>query len=131
MVNTVKNGHMNVEQMAFGICPFLYTTEYYDYCRNLFDGTVSSKVLRHFSFVSMDNESLHLLLPYMSSHKSLLCDPVDNDQLKTWAINAIWFLPKSIHYLYMDKENQHLASMSTKHQLSVSGICGIHGLLSQ
>ena len=103
---------INVGAMAFKIYQFLCINAYNEYFKNIFDEKVSSKVLHHFSFASIDDDSLNLSLPYINSHKSLLCDLVDNDQLTTWAINAIWFLPKIVHYLFADTRNLPVLKMA-------------------
>ena len=104
---------MNAEQMAYKLYPYLCTNEYLTYCGDPFNKEACSNILGHFSFVSKNDENLHLSLPYTNSCSSLLSDPTDNNQLTTWAINAIWFLPQNIHYLYAEKGNRPLSQMAT------------------
>ena len=108
-LNAVGNEHMNAEQMAYKLYPYLCTNEYLTYCGDPFNKEACSNILGHFSFVSKNDENLHLSLPYTNSCSSLLSDPTDNNQLTTWAINAIWFLPQNIHYLYAEKGNRPLS----------------------
>ena len=56
---------------------------------------------------------MHLSLPYIKSHKSLLCDPAEGDQLTTWSVNAIKFLPTIIQHLYATKDNLPLVDRAT------------------
>ena len=117
-----KDEHLvNIQVEAFGIYPFLCEQGFNEYCRDPFNPENEKTVVDHFSFSAMLDEKITLTLPYVNSVKSLLQDPQNKDQLNTWSINAVYLLPKLIHYLWADRMHTTLvdaASSSECQQLS-------------
>ena len=111
---------------AFGVYSFLYQDAFNEYCKNPFSIENENNVIEHFTFPAVLDENVTLTLPYVNSHKGLLQDPIDSSQLNTWTINAVYLLPKVIHYLWADRMNTTLldaASSSECQQLSSYASC--------
>ena len=117
---------VNVEAQAFGLYQYLVEEEFKAYCSDPFNEENEKRVVKQFSFPAMENKDVVLSVPYVNSHKSLLQNPPEITQLNTWTMNAIFFLPKVIHFLWSDQMNKPLdgaASSVECQQLALYGVC--------
>jgi hypothetical protein len=108
ILNSVDNEDMNVEQTAFEWYPYMKTEEYRAYCKAPFREEHRSNVVRHFTFLSIDDPNVSLSPPFLNSYKGLLLDPKKSSQLTTWSMNAMYFIPRIIHLLFAQKLDRPL-----------------------